>query len=266
VAALVATLQYVRAHCGRLPPDLRSIEDLNAVSDDHDDAGAKAYRQAVNDILSSELGEASGDNDLRRKFEEAGLIASTTTESPSPPPTLPPPSLSSSSSSPWQKGASTSTIPKLHHRRQQQCPPRRRVIVILDGFLLYSDAVAAVRDQLDVRLFLHVDYDIAKARREARSGYITRSKSAGGDGTGFWVDPPGYFDAVVWPNYVRQHAFLFEDGDVARGRLDRAALERYAICAMTGEDRKQQRGEGVVEDEVASVLRWALHAILDPDL
>ncbi len=139
------------------------------------------------------------------------------------------------------------------------------MVVILDGFLLYSDAVAALRDQLDVRLFLHVDYNIAKARREARSGYVTRSGNAGDDGTGFWVDPPGYFDAVVWPNYVRQHAFLYEDDDVASGRLDRAALERYAICAMTGENRRQQREEETTEDGVASVLRWALHAILDPD-
>ena len=29
------------------------------------------------------------------------------------------------------------------------------------------------------------------------------------EGLGFWKDPPGYFDDVVWPNYLRHHSFLF---------------------------------------------------------
>lgn len=43
-------------------------------------------------------------------------------------------------------------------------------------------------------------------RRSARSGYVTLE--------GFWEDPPGYVDKVVWPNYAKDHAYLFQDGDV----------------------------------------------------
>jgi nicotinamide/nicotinate riboside kinase len=64
----------------------------------------------------------------------------------------------------------------------------------------------------------------AKQRRESRTGYVTIE--------GFWADPPGYFDKIVWPNYARtaeypslclqpnvwvqvnDHKYLFTDEDV----------------------------------------------------
>jgi len=78
----------------------------------------------------------------------------------------------------------------------------------------------AVRDLFDVKLFLRTDFQTAKTRREARSGYVTLE--------GFWEDPPGYVENVVWPNYVQDHAFLFHDGDV-EGRADEAELRRLGI-------------------------------------
>jgi nicotinamide/nicotinate riboside kinase len=30
---------------------------------------------------------------------------------------------------------------------------------------------------------------------------------------GYWVDPPGYFDDLVWPQYVKWNAHLFPNGD-----------------------------------------------------
>jgi hypothetical protein len=51
LAALAATLQFVRAHGGRLSLDMRSIKDVDAVDDGYDDTGAKAYRRAVNDKI-----------------------------------------------------------------------------------------------------------------------------------------------------------------------------------------------------------------------
>ncbi|KAK3111094.1 ribosylnicotinamide kinase [Teratosphaeriaceae sp. CCFEE 6253] len=106
----------------------------------------------------------------------------------------------------------------------QDVPP----IAIIDGFLLYSDDMKAVRDLFDVKLFLTTDYATAKTRREARSGYVTLE--------GFWEDPPGYVDKVVWPNYVKDHAFLFEDGDVD-GRLDNARLRELDLHAMPADAR-----------------------------
>lgn len=96
-------------------------------------------------------------------------------------------------------------------------------ICIIDGFLLYSEEMRAVRELFDVRLFLRTDYATAKTRRENRTGYVTLE--------GFWEDPPGYVDKVVWPNYVKDHAFLFRDGD-AEGELEDEVLKELGIDAM----------------------------------
>jgi len=45
------------------------------------------------------------------------------------------------------------------------------VLCLVDGFLLYSDP--AVVDELDIRLLVRAPYEKLKARREARSGYVT---------------------------------------------------------------------------------------------
>lgn len=45
---------------------------------------------------------------------------------------------------------------------------------------------------------------------------------------GFWEDPPGYVDNVVWPNYVKDHAFLFENGEV-EGLYDKAACKKIDL-------------------------------------
>ncbi|KAF9359316.1 ribosylnicotinamide kinase [Mortierella sp. AD094] len=64
--------------------------------------------------------------------------------------------------------------------------------VIVDGFILYVDE--QLRKTIDVKFFLTASYHILKERRESRKGYATLE--------GYWVDPPGYFDDIVWPNYL----------------------------------------------------------------
>ncbi|WVW86310.1 hypothetical protein I302_108352 [Kwoniella bestiolae CBS 10118] len=59
---------------------------------------------------------------------------------------------------------------------------------VVDGFVLYWD----------------------KARREERQVYVLQHG-------GVWVDPPGYFDNIVWPGYVKAHTPVFEE--VERGAL-----------------------------------------------
>ena len=121
-------------------------------------------------------------------------------------------------------------------------------VAIIDGFLLYSEDMKAVRELFDVKLILRTDYQTAKARREARSGYVTLDS--------FWEDPPGYVDKVVWPNYVRDHAFLFQDGDV-EGEFRQDVLEWRGIQAVS------QEGQG----SMTACLRWAYGIVeeaLDP--
>ncbi|KAK3669093.1 ribosylnicotinamide kinase [Elasticomyces elasticus] len=133
----------------------------------------------------------------------------------------------------------------------QDVPP----IAIIDGFLLYSEEMKAVRDLFDVKIFLRTDYKTAKDRREARSGYVTLE--------GFWKasmndtgpigrtdttlqDPPGYVDNVVWPNYVEDHAFLFKDGNV-EGELKDDRLQDLEIRAMPVD----------AQENMTACLHWA---------
>lgn len=165
-------------------------------------------------------------------------------------------------------------------------------LVVLDGFLLYSESVSSLRGTLDVSLFLRTDYATAKARREARGGYVTRldhnpavndsvdNNEEGGRGssgdssenkTGHWMDPPGYVDRVVWPNYVRDHAFLFQNGDV-EGSFDTDMLKRKGIRVIQdSEGKNDTHGRAdtgtAVEREMSvpidEILDWAVTIILE---
>lgn len=120
----------------------------------------------------------------------------------------------------------------------------RRRLCLLDGFLLYSASVAPVTDAIDVRLFLLASRAAATRRRAARDGYVTLE--------GFWRDPPGYVDRVVWPNYEAAHAWLFEGGDVqGEPRRDVLARERIRV----------QLGKGLDVD-METTLEWAVDTIM----
>ncbi|KAI2771817.1 P-loop containing nucleoside triphosphate hydrolase protein [Daldinia loculata] len=100
-------------------------------------------------------------------------------------------------------------------------------ICLLDGFLLYSPQLESghIPALLDAKLFLLVSKARATQRRERRDGYVTLE--------GFWADPPGYVEKVVWPNYAAAHGGLFVDGDV-EGRLDVGVLREKGILAQVG--------------------------------
>jgi nicotinamide/nicotinate riboside kinase len=116
-------------------------------------------------------------------------------------------------------------------------------ICIFDGFLLYNRAMANLQPLIDIKLFLRVSYAKAKARREARSGYVTLE--------GFWEDPPGYVDKIVWPNYVQDHAFLFNDGDVEGSMSEAAKAESGIKCQ-----------DGPADADMETTLRWAVETVM----
>ncbi|PNS20991.1 Nicotinamide riboside kinase [Sphaceloma murrayae] len=113
-----------------------------------------------------------------------------------------------------------------------------RKVAIVDGFLLFSEEMREIRDLFDVKLFLRTDYRTAKTRRENRKGYVTLE--------GFWEDPPGYVDQIVWPNYVKDHAFLFEGGDV-----EGTAIE--PLCRELGIEIMPDEAQG----HMTECLGWA---------
>ena len=103
---------------------------------------------------------------------------------------------------------------------------RGRRIVIVDGFLLVGKSVRErIGGLCDVRVLLTSRYVDAKRRRESRNGYVTLE--------GFWEDPEGYFDRVVWPNYVDEHGYLFEEGDV-EGRVDEVRRKEGVVVLGLG--------------------------------
>jgi nicotinamide/nicotinate riboside kinase len=96
-------------------------------------------------------------------------------------------------------------------------------VAIVEGFLLYAEDMKNVWDLFDVCLLLAADYQQVKSRREARKGYVTLE--------GFWEDPPGYVDAMVWPNYVKYHSNLYVNGDVSKG-FDNSKCQQRGINAV----------------------------------
>ena len=117
-------------------------------------------------------------------------------------------------------------------------------LLVLDGFLLFvPSAPASFRSLLDLKILLRAPYAAAKERREARCGYVTME--------GWWEDPPGYFDKVVWPNYVEENGIFFVDGDVeAEVDEKRCAREGVSVCPV------------MCEDGLGGVLRWVVGEML----
>jgi nicotinamide/nicotinate riboside kinase len=82
-------------------------------------------------------------------------------------------------------------------------------------------------------------------RRSNRDGYVTVE--------GFWTDPPGYVEKIVWPNYVASHEWLFQDGVVEGGELDTNVLEREGIHALATEKEDVEFGR---------TLEWAVGVVM----
>ena len=117
-------------------------------------------------------------------------------------------------------------------------------VCLLDGFLLYTPPMETVMSHLDLKLFLLVSRARATQRREARDGYVTLE--------GFWTDPPGYVDKIVWPNYAESHAWLFENGDVE------ASLKEEVLAAQ---GIQAQVGKGLDVD-FPTTLQWAVQSVM----
>lgn len=117
-------------------------------------------------------------------------------------------------------------------------------ICVLDGFLLYSPPkFNQVMSLIDLKFFLQVSRAKATHRREARDGYVTLE--------GFWKDPPGYVDKIVWPNYVEAHKWMFADGDVESGKLNWDVLQEKGILAQ-----QSTEGEARTDFDFEETLGW----------
>lgn len=121
---------------------------------------------------------------------------------------------------------------------------------VLDGFLLYSPPkFDKIMSLIDIKLFLQVSRAKATQRREARDGYVTLE--------GFWKDPPGYVDKIVWPNYVEAHKWMFVDGNVEGGLLAWDVLKERGILAQ-----KTAEKDGTVDFDFEQTFEWVVDAVM----
>lgn len=106
-----------------------------------------------------------------------------------------------------------------------------------------------------MKFLLTVSRQRATARREARDGYVTLE--------GFWADPPGYVDKIVWPNYAASHAWLFEDGDVEK-RLRGDVLREKDILALPRVVAGEMGGDDDVglDVDMQVVFEWAVDTLM----
>lgn len=165
-----------------------------------------------------------------------------------------------------------------------------KTLALLEGILLYAPGsdkghvLRPVHDNIDVRLFLPAAYEDVKARREARSGYVTSGpaqqpplpqrnvlsddeEKGDGDGEGqlqtqtFWEDPPGYVDDIVWPHYVRDHAWLLVPG--AEQDMDTVELVKRA---GSGTNVRTDVGIAIAPGQgsrpMTEILTWAVDEVL----
>lgn len=222
------TLTHVRDH-GTLPPDSLSKEDQNetgesGVSEDE----VQSFKHDVQRWFEALVGDkhqqsSSRTNDkakgkgreIRICIQEGFLLF------PPPPPPPPPSSLSQTSNTNTPSLASSSSSSEIRH------------LYTLTHALLHP------------RLFLPSTRAQTVSRRLARAGYVTLE--------GFWTDPPGYVEDVVWPNYARDHAWMYAGGDVDAGHFDPESCDREEVHVCPGEGHWVMR----------QCLAWAVDRVKD---
>ena len=120
-----------------------------------------------------------------------------------------------------------------------------QVVGIVYGFLLYNEP--EIRDLLDIKLFLRVRKEQARASRFAKPAYALQEEEEEWYGD-FW-STERYFDGIAWPNYVNEHKALFENDDVE-------GVPFWGLWEKLGIVMQPQ-----LDMEVEQMLRWAVACI-----
>lgn len=144
----------------------------------------------------------------------------------------------------------------LSHTLVGDAPSLEIRLCILDGFLLYpkkpdsstNDPLHAklynlTSTLLDLRLFLLSRREQTIRRRVQRMRYATVKD--------FWADPPGYVEDVVWPNYEREHSWMFVNGNVADMEIDQERVRDEGIIIDIG----------LADKCMGEILAWGLAMI-----
>ncbi|CAH2350441.1 nicotinamide riboside kinase [[Candida] railenensis] len=115
-------------------------------------------------------------------------------------------------------------------------------IVFVEGFMLFHDP--DIIKLFDINLFFYASYETLKNRRESRQGYNTIA--------GFWVDPPNYFSNIVWPEFEKNHKYLFNNEDV------NDTLTKYALDDLNIQPFKNEN-----DSKLKDLIQWSLDQIIN---
>lgn len=137
-------------------------------------------------------------------------------------------------------------------------------IYLVDGFLLYPDpsSVDGTQDKelydilqplLSSKVFLPSSREHTIDRRTKRTGYVTLE--------GFWEDPPGYVEDVVWPNYGRDHAWLFISPDAHDEASVLKAIDEGRVHRETAAENQVHVGPGTGEALLTEILPWSVERV-----
>ncbi|KAI5948931.1 NRK1 [Candida theae] len=124
----------------------------------------------------------------------------------------------------------------------QQDKFKGKKLVFIDGFMLFHNPELV--DLFDIELLFHASFSTLKQRRESRGGYNTAE--------GFWVDPPDYFEKIVWPGFVNSHKYLFVGEDVDNN-LKPEALRKHHIYNIRNDS----------DSTLSELVRKTLDIIID---
>ncbi|CAK7891607.1 nicotinamide riboside kinase [[Candida] anglica] len=127
---------------------------------------------------------------------------------------------------------------KLNTIREESNEPRE--IIFVEGFMLYHDP--KIISLFDIKLFYFASFKVLKSRRESRK-YNTD--------VGVWVDPPHYFQDIVWPEYEKYHKYLFENQDVNH-TLNEYAKNELVITSYKNDEKSSLR----------ELVDWTMNQIL----
>ena len=132
---------------------------------------------------------------------------------------------------------------------------------LVEGFLLYVDPECGDegRQRLkglgglsDGMLWVNATRTEAIERRGRRSGYVTLE--------GFWADPEGYVEDVVWPGFVREHAWM-EGGGGDERALEGGWQTKEKVIVDEGVVGREGIMVGPQGSEMGQTVEWAVGVI-----
>ncbi len=108
----------------------------------------------------------------------------------------------------------------------------------------------AIQGLLDIKLFLPVSYSEATRRRFRRKEYVDFRKGGGRTAGQIWRSE-GYFDEIVWTNYVREYNWLLE-GKKTGSRANGEGGVVKGVNIPSG-----------LDVELEKSVKWAIEVILE---